>query len=345
LALVSILHWRGQIGFEVGANGDGPPGIAESSGVDSDVVGDELGVILARGQVIHHSFVVSNQSNTPLRILSVQPLTPCCSSVGGLPESVPAGGRVEIPVRFLPGTQSGQKRVEFLIRTDRANRPFERLALSATLVSEVELVALPESDGDLLIGRPGRQRIRVLCRRRGEEGRSAPASMTVPPSASARFVGPPAESVGPGGFMEAVREIEVELPAENTVGPRQFEISLHWADGQERPHVVRWVVRPAIKAAPEGLVLEASDHEQVRDVLLLSEGRPFRITGVSGQSLAVEVRATPSPSQSQRVHLVLNPKSRGAGGLEDLRITTDHPDQPTVLVSVLVRKSLGEAAR
>lgn len=102
-----------------------------------------------------------------------------------------------------------------------------------------------------------------------------------------------------------------------------------------------WQVASHIRATPSGLVLKADAGSLPHQFFLRSEDRPFRILRVSGSVLAR--LDEPLPEVAQPVHrlaLILKPDSSGAS---DIRFTTDHPDQPTVTVSVLILPSAGGA--
>ena len=69
-------------------------------------IADDLGTILADGQGVHHDFTVRNTTGRPIRLLKGEALTPCCSSIGPIPESIPPEGTARIPAVWKAGLQS-----------------------------------------------------------------------------------------------------------------------------------------------------------------------------------------------------------------------------------------------
>ncbi len=285
---------------------------------------------------MRHEFTLTNPTNRPIRVLKAEALNPCGSAVGSVPEAVPPLGEAKLPVVFRPGYQSGRKQVLFAVWTDDSAEPVKIFALVASLTSEVETSMLEGSDASLRLGQSGRQTIRVVCRRMGNEGRGAPDAVTASAPVAARFAGPPSVRRLPDGTVEATRDIEVTLSAECSTGLRQTELVLHWADGTIFPHTVVWRVRPCIVAVPAGVVLKASAGRVERTILLNSLDRPFCILAVRGSALAGEWTPLVGSRSSHLLRMALDADRASGEGTSDLVITTDHPDQPTVSVSVLV---------
>lgn len=329
------------------------------------VLTEDLGPTLARGQEIRHAFRIENPTDRPWKVVGAEALTPCCSAIGALPESIPPGGSAEVPVLFKPGHQNGRKRVEFVVRTDDPDRPLHRFALVASLISELEVVPYDDNPATLPLNAPGRHRYTILTRRvptalthliprqargggnahpstdsppRTDEGRRAPTDLTVTPPLTGRFLGPPTERLLDDGTLESAREFEVELPPSAEVGARRGEVILTWADGRDRTHLIAWQVTPRLRASPSGLVLRPKGSGEVERVTITirSDDHPFRITDISGPVLRSPSPAL--PSEPRRVHtleLVLGSAAIGVDGIKDISLSTDHPDQPQVVVSVL----------
>jgi hypothetical protein len=156
----------------------------------------DFGSVLARGQELRHEFLLRNPTASPIRLLGAEAHTPCCSAIGPLPELLPAGTSVAVPVVFRPGTQTIRKRVTFAVRTDHPDRPVWPLAVAASLTAEVELRPTADSETSLPIGRTGRQRFRVVCRRIGDEGRGGPRAVEADPPLAATL-GPAQPSTPP----------------------------------------------------------------------------------------------------------------------------------------------------
>lgn len=310
------------------------PTIASAPTDDASV--HDLGVVLARGQTITHQFTLNNPSAQPLPILGAEPLTPCCSSIGPLPESVPARGSIDIPITFKPGSQTGRRQVTFVVRTGDSANPTRLFTLLASLVPEVEVELLDNSDTSLLLGQTGKQRLRVTCRRAGDEGRGAPTKVQGEAILAATFAGPSVEDSHPDGTIETVRQIDVTLPAESSIGAKRAQLEFTWPNGAAHIHTLGWVVKPCIDATPSAFVLAHGDVSQTtRTIVLTAQDRPFRVRSIEGAILA---RPCDFQEGFARTH-ILKPTftdltSTGAG-TSDLVITTDHPLQPVVFVSIL----------
>ena len=236
---------------------------------------------------------------------------------------------------FRPGSRTGPGRVEFAVTTDDLAAPERRFALRAELLPDVEVDEI-DGGGDLPLGESGRRRFRVTCRRIGNVGRPAPSKLRAEAPLEARFVAPSSRHVGEGDLIEDVRDVEVTIPASDREGNHEGTLTLLW-DGEVEPwrQPVRWRVAPHIRVSPPGLILATGVAEEERRVLVRSSDRPFRIVEVSGPAL----REPPElPEGSGLVHvlrLIFDPSRIADGKAADVTITTDHPDQPTVLLSVV----------
>jgi hypothetical protein len=296
----------------------------------------DFGPILARGQTLRHIFTLTNPTERPIRLLKAMVYTPCCSAVEELPRTIPSGGEVKVPVILKPGYQSGRKRVEFAIATDAEDRPVWRLALDARLFSEWEVDPVGESGLKIPVGQAGTRTFRIVCRRKGDEGRRSPESIEAREPLQASFDGPAAEQEQPDGLVEATRDVEVSIPATEETGLRQGEILFRWSDDHRERHIVTWEVTPHIRATPSGLMIKPAGGPTTQMVSVASDDRPFRILKVVGPLLADGIETSTDPGRSHRLRLSINPAKAITGGASDIYISTDHPGQPTVTLSVLV---------
>lgn len=299
-----------------------------------ETIEHDLGTIIAMGQIMHHAFILPNTSPQTLRILSAKALTPCCSSIEELPRVVGPGCRIRVPILFKPGFRTGQKRVSFIVRTDDVERPTWTFSVLANLQSELEVLALDGSDRSLYVGQPGHQRIRVLCRRNGEEGRDSPESVVCPTEVRAEFLGPPRRTARADRWMESSRDLIVDLPPRTEPGWSSVELGLRWQDGTERPLRVAWQVLPHIAAVPSGVILEGTSAPFTKKVSLISH-HPFRIIGGSGHLLKGEIKSVPEAKRVHEISLVLHTHGVEHRQVSDVTILTDLPEQPKVMISVV----------
>jgi hypothetical protein len=295
----------------------------------------DLGPILTTGQVLRHEFRLRNDLDRPLKILGAQSLTPCCSAVGSLPAAVLPGEVAAVPVTFRPGLQEGWKQVQFVVTTDDPDLPRRVYSLRAMLTAGLSVEPLDGGASSLALGEPGRQRYRVTCRRTGASGRSEPDSLSVAPPLEARFLGPATLTTLDGGMVQAARDLEVVIPPAFQVGPARGELQLRWADGSTHALPLAWQVRPSVEAVPSGLVLRAADTPERCALRITSRDRPCRILAVSGPGLADPPELPTDPGRDHILKFAIA-RDRRADTAGDLQITTDHPLQPTVSVSVLI---------
>ena len=215
----------------------------------------DFGPVLARGQTLRHEFTLSNPSNRPIRVLGAEAMTPCCSAVESIPDAIPPQSSAKLSVTLKPGFRSGRKRARFAYRTDEAPGIVRELTLVANLFPEVDDALAEGSTATLPIRQVGRQAIRFLFYRRGEEGRGEPSSVEAKPPLTARFAAPAEHRALTDGLTKSTRLVEVDLPSSDDPGVRRGEITLHWPDGKTWNRAIEWQVEPRIVATPSGLTL------------------------------------------------------------------------------------------
>ena len=305
----------------------------------------DLGTALTGLQTtFRHEFVLENPTDQLVRIVRGIAFTPCCSDIGPLPEAIPPGESVAVPVEFRPGNQGGRRRVQFAVATDSPEMPSRLFSLHATLVSEVDVERLPDSDQTLPLDQGGKQVFRVTCRRKGDRGRDAPTAVLAADPVPASFAGPIRREAD-GDIQVASRDVEVTLPASDDAGIRRGEVQLRWEGGETQSQGVNWRVVPRIEAAPPGLTLHPEDGRVKRSFRLGATDRPFRILAIEG---ADPVGTGAPPSEAAKTHLLtleFDPEAMGTGAARDVTIRTDHPRQTTVTLSVLVLGDRKEAPR
>ncbi len=303
----------------------------------------DLGIVLTRGQTIEHVFRLLNPTDRPVKVLDAHALTPCCSEIAKVSRSIPAHGEGRLTVKFLPGYQSGGKSVGFAVKTDRADEPVIVYSLRAQLIAEVQVATVEGGDLSLLMGDPGKQTLRVVARRLGGAGRGAPATV-VTGDAKARFVGETVEKVRADGVVETTRGVALDLPADRKSGSRTTTVTFGWADGRSWDHIAHWSVAAHLRAIPEALIVGADD-DPVKSILIRSDTGPFRVIGIEGAREVHEESPPEGAAKSRLVRLSFDDARRRAVGPFDVTIRTDHPQQPEVVVSVLMASPAKAGAR
>lgn len=295
----------------------------------------DFGSVLAQGQLLRHEFNLANPTRHPIRVLKASSSAPCCSSIDPLPRLIAPHSTVPVKIALRTENKSGLLRVAFGVETDDAAAPLRRFTASVLLIPEWEIQTEREPVRSLGIGQGGRQECRVVCRRNGKAGWGVPVDVKVSGPVKAALGGSIEESIGPAGITEASREVEVELLASSQPGFQQGEVLFQWPDGRTQSHVVTWEVRPRIKASPSGLVLRRSRDPLDVSITVASEDRPIRIIKVDGPLFRPHIPAAEA-RQRHALHLVVDGSKTGPEGISDIKVTTDHPDQPEVSIAVLL---------
>lgn len=305
----------------------------------------DLGNLVARGQEITHEFTIENPTDREVHVLGSDALTPCCSSILELPATIAARSQGKMKVSFRPGFQSGRKGVRFVVATDGGSSVPSRFSLLANLFAEVDVEEGGSTEPDLDLGMPIARNLRIIGRRSGTVGRDAPSILAVDPPSTGRFVGEAREVVLPSGIIESSRDVEILIPPFKALGKQNVNLRARWAGGQVWNHSLTCVVVAPIKVAPAGFVTQSTEPIASKAFLLRSSKIAFRVLKVEGPFAVEDAADSSKPLLVHSVRLVVDPAKVEYGKPLDIRITTDHPHQPTVVASVLVVKQEREGSR
>lgn len=327
LVLVAVIGGCGPIGFSVS-----PP----TKSVEAEVaeilalkvasqVADDLGPTVADGRPLSHRFHLNNPTDSPIRLVEAVASTPCCSSIGPLPPSIPAHGAVDVPVEFRPGYQAGRKRVQFLIGTDRDDCRRIELFLTADLHPSWEVASVEAATPRGRLGEPLSQQLRIITRRQGAEGRPPVAGVEIGPPFVASLVceSQPTERRLPSAIIESEQACRIEAPARAEPGAIAARLRLVWADGTAQTHQVRHEASAPVSLSPQTLAVRADESAHSVAVLVRSDDRPIRLTGIAGTGLAHPVELPPDAAPLQRIDLTIDATKIGDG--PEIVIRTDHP--------------------
>ena len=310
----------------------------ESQASGRQIEEHDFGRVLAQGQTLHHEFTLRNPTGHSLRLIGAATSMPCCSAIGPLPPSVPPGGSVPVPVTLKTENKLGALRVSCSVKTDSPTVPVLRFAATVNLIPECEIEAEGESVGQLLLGQEGRFSCRISCRRKGVEGRELPTSVKVSRTTEAVLTGPIGETRQPDGIIERACQLDLKVPPSSQAGWRREEVLLEWPDGRKQSHLVSWEVRPLITAVPSGLVIARSTKPTDVTIKVASVDRPIRIREVDGL-LAKPFVPMEEARREHILHLVFDTPKADPTTISDIKIVTDHPDQPVVSATVLLTAS------
>ncbi len=307
------------------------------------VVEHDLGTVLSSGGELSHEFTLVNAGTQPVRIIGGEALTPCCSSLGSLPESISSGGRAVVPVVFRTRGRRGPQRMDFTIGTDG---PAWLLRLKATLIPDWEVEEVDVPQARFLAGEGGQRRMRLVCRKKGSEGLSAPEFLEASGPLAAAFEGPAEAEAGPGGLVTTRRLVRASILPSLEMGPRSGLLTFRWPgpDSETRTHTMRWVVESRINATPQALFLRAPSGPSKQTVVVRSRDRPFRVIGVTGP-LAGPPDLPAEPRLEHVLKMTLEPGLMAPNVASDIHIRTDDPDQPEVTLTALMIERKGISSR
>ena len=297
-----------------------------------------LGSVLAHGQILRHEFTLTNPSDQPTRILRASSSFPCCSSIGPLPGTIPPRGEVRIPVVVKTENKSGPLHIGFAVVTDSFAAPIRRLGIAVRLIPEWQIEDKQAATHTLSIGESGKRSYRITCRRMETGGFGLPDIVTVGGPIKVSLKGEAHETTISGGIIEATREVAIDLLPSSQTGRCQGEILFRWTNGLTRSQITTWEVTPRIKASPSGLVIKRSKEPERVAVVVTSEGCDIRILKVDGP-LAKALSLPTDPSRVHRLSFMVDSSKVKSGGISDITINTDHPDQSSVAVTLLFSAS------
>lgn len=303
---------------------------------------DDLGITIADDRPIRHEFRLRNPTDTPIRLVNAVALKTCCSSIGPIPRTVPARGEVAVPVIWKVGHQSGRTRVQFVVATDRDECRTIDLSLTANLLPAWEVSPLDGVTSPPSKGASSPQMFRVVTRLLGDEGLPPPSDIDSAEPFRSRFVGDATRVTGSEGVVEATRIVEVALSPDQGVGSYSGELRLKWADGTSKTYPIRREVSPHVRLSPSTLVVNSDDGSRTFQVVVKSDGRPFRILSISGPTLVKPITPGPDPAATHVLNFGLDPSRLERLGTSEIEVLTDHPDQASLKVKVyLVAREQG----
>ena len=295
----------------------------------------DFGPTVARDQTLTHDFTILNPTDKPIALTSATSWVPCCSKVLPVAGPIPAQGTGKVTVEFKPGFQTGKRRLTFEVHTSEPESPGLGFAILADLTSAFDVKIANSSDRTLPLNRPGHQSFEVVCRKVGEDGRDPVQSVEAAAPLTAEFDGP-AIVTNSAGVRQSSRKVMIRLPASSKEGLQRGEFTLVWPDGSRRNQLIDWKVEPLVTVTPAGLTLRSSAGLISKDVVIQATDRPFRILGVDSVIVAEPPRL---PVDSARLHplkLSLDLSRLGSSQTGEIIIKTDHPDHPTLKISVLI---------
>ena len=177
---------------------------------------------------------------------------------------------------------------------------------------------------------------RIVSRRRGTQGRDLPETVSASAPLVVSFLGEARSSAAADGTVEAVRDVVVTLPPSDESGLKRGEVVFAWPEGLKEAMPVGWEVRPSLRLIPAGLVLRGVDRPIKRTVVVQSDTAPFRLIQVASTLLGIPVALPDEPAVRHTIDLELDPSEVAPERTYNVKITTDHADQSSIDLSVLI---------
>lgn len=300
--------------------------------IDNSSDAHDCGTIISNGSSLEHSFRLKNETDRSIHVLEASAFRSCCSSIGPVPKVIPPGGVVVVPVRVNTKGLFGPLRADYSVTTDHPTHPYSQWTLSAHLILNFEITedGAPPS-APIYVGRLGSKTVRLTCRRDG--GLAGWPTLGRHHAFKAAWRGEWTESTGPGGTIQAIREVVIGLPAFDRSGIRTEDLQIVWPDGRVSTSPISWEVVPILRAHPRIVLLE----KPVKTTVTLeSSDGPFRIRSLSGPFLTGHRILDGEGTVRQLVELSLDPTHSPDSGKSAIEIVTDHPDQNKVTVGVII---------
>ena len=96
-----------------------------------------------------------------------------------------------------------------------------------------------------------------------------------------------------------------------------------------------------VNVSPKGLKVSSDRGETLQEIIVESSDVPIRITGVTNplSTNASMLRYSKTSGTLHSIQLPIDPKLAGNQSVMTVRVSTDHPVQPEVFVSVLILQS------
>lgn len=311
---------------------DGTPGeVAPAPNGEYD-----FGTVITRGQVLAHDFSLKNSTADRIDLLELIAETPCCSYMGEVKPSIMPGERVSIPTRLKTGVRVGPTVVEFKVRTSSEKNPLQRFRLKANFVEEVKIELDDSSDTKIFMGKAGNQALLVKTRFLGGNEGKRVVSVSSDSKLIALLIPEQKTLKREDNIEEIVQKIALELPPSQRIGDHREELTIKWADGATKKRLISWETIPCLKISPRNLSIQHTDSSQAVKVIVKSMDGAFRIRDIKGPIIRDSLNLGQSSSLVHSFELEIITKMKPHIYFEQIEFVTDHPNQPTVSVNLMV---------
>lgn len=307
-------------------------------GVSGELIVEEdmfdFGVVLGNDGILEHGFFLHNPSSERVLIRKAWAHTPCCSLLGKMDNEVPPNGSLRVPAFLKIGSRTGPKLARFSLLPDGDVGPAITFVLVADVIADWEV----EPPDPRIVVAPGVEptlSIELRSRGRDGEGVTLPETVSADDRLTACFEGPIHEREIRGGIQERSRLVRVGLRHKGLEGTSRAWLRFHWPDGRHRDQPIDWVSTPHVRALPTGLIIRPGEATRRKLSISSGDGKAFQIRGVEGEGIAIRGGASEAPAVTHVVEVDIDPHALPASGAVDRWVLIDHPEQPSVTITII----------
>jgi hypothetical protein len=283
--------------------------------------------------------VLTNLLRKNVRILQFINAKPCCGEVDSTePKTLAPGESITLKVRVKAGETLGPLSHRALVKTDLAESSELEFWTLADVIPRARLEETTQKATSLFPGQSARRDFVAFSSGTKAEPPLTLDDTTVKASTGLTWGGPATESRSEGGIVESRRPFTIELKADGQ--PRTCHVDISIVDGTSilLRRLIDWEVASCLKASPPGIIVTDRSERTETNILIRSvDDRAFALSEATSSLPGVVAEFKGSERHGihvVRVKIESGPANRGKTG--QVTITTDHPSQRIVRVSVFV---------
>ncbi len=312
---------------------------ARGPAINFDETDSELGQLPPGQDVVEHEFIFRNIGDRALTVAKV--VTQCSCVTTAIPsEPIEPSGSGRISARFRLKATTGPQTTSLLVFSNDQHRPVTRLSLTASMKVDIGLSTDKIDLGWVTAGESAEAEFFVVvpCDQRQRETELV-SFETSSPDCSVTVLDRQRRFNQWDGLVQVTKCV-VRYAAPRTLGRTGERIVVTHTGKlirKEIPLCVKVVGR--LQTEPESILLSDLPHSApiARTVAIRATDGPLpAITQVTCSSAGVEVDSLESCPDRQLVHLRILPAKLPTGIVrEEVQISTDSPDQPTLCIPIL----------
>lgn len=317
-------------------------GLRRGGGAPAEAQHDFGSVIGGPGKKLTHDFAIKNNQDDNLVIVNVINASTCCGDVEWIgPRSLAKGEAAALRVTLRIGSAIGPLQHRAIIRS--SDRPDEDVEFytTATVLPRVAISETAREAGPLTSGKAVRRTFLATSYGTGGDRPAPLAEAGLRCVQEFRWEGPAREKQTEEGVIERSRPFILLLSADGLPGSRQDRVEVTDRGEPIFTHLVSWEIAPSLKAVPSAVIFDWAGKPVEKQVLVQSmDGQDFEIVKVESDIESLDCE--PCPAEGNPKVRMLKVAVGGADGqanrIGEVRVTTSHPDQKLVLISVMIRQ-------